>query len=175
MMKQHPTAEQLIDYLHRELQPSEDATMLAHLEECGQCRSLYESEARLSEVLRSHAHATERELPQGVVNSIWAAIEAQDVAPSFWERLARALRPIIAIPVAAVAVAAAFVGFIVFHPNASATTIEAAYYLNDHAALTRSVPFSEGIVVPTSLENDETGADQHWVAVDETMTTADAR
>jgi hypothetical protein len=42
--------------------------------------------------------------------------------------------------------------------------VDAGYLLDDHAALSSTVPFSESAVVPASLEQDRPGGDQQWVA-----------
>jgi len=153
-MKSHPSQEQLIDYLHGELAPGEDAGVLLHLEGCDPCRTRYEDEARLSESLRSFARASEREFPPGVRASILSAIETSQSQPGWTGRLAGWLRPVVAIPVAAAVVIAAFAGYdSALHSGR--TTIDAAYYLDDHAALTSAVPFSEGNIVPTALFTTE--------------------
>jgi anti-sigma factor RsiW len=174
MKQQHITDEELIDYLRGELDPAKDASILAHLESCADCRAQYDAQAQLTETLRGFARESERDLPQGVVASIWDAVERVDTPVSIWERLAAFLRPAIAVPVAAVLLVAMYFG-LAAHRGDVVPAINAAYYLEDHAALNTTVPFSEGAALPATLEHDETGADQHWVAVDATMTTADAR
>jgi anti-sigma factor RsiW len=153
---EHATTEQLIDYLHGELDPARDAALLAHLESCGVCRARHEDEARIAEALRSHARASERELPPGVVARIWEQLEK----PPKRSPIAWLLRPALALPLAAALVFAAFFGYV----HTGQTSIDAAYYLDDHDALVGTVPFGEGNVVPTSLMNDETGADQQWIS-----------
>lgn len=172
MNDKHPSTEKLIDYIHRELSPEDDASILLHVEACEECRLRYETEARLSEALRMHARLDERELPQGVVNSIWAAIDA-DPEPSFAEKLRAWFRPAVAVPIAAVAALAIYFGVTTTHRAGEMPTIDAAYYLDDHAALTSTVPFGEGNAVPSQLENDRVNSDV--VAVQSTIiTTADA-
>ncbi len=175
-MKQehHPSTDKLIDYIHRELSPEDDAAILLHVESCDDCRARYEVEARLSESLRIHARATERELPQGVVNSIWAAIEAPP-DPSLAERLRALFRPALALPVAAAAAVAIYFGVAVTHHTGSVTTIDAAYYLDDHAALTSTVPFGEGNALPTQFESDQTSGDVVAVTNTTVMTADVAR
>jgi anti-sigma factor RsiW len=153
-MNSHLNQEQLIDYLHDELAPGEDAVVLLHLERCDPCRARYEEEASLSEQLRRFARVSERELPQGVRASVFAAIEESAAQPGWAARLAGWLRPAIAIPVAAAVVIAAFAGYDSATHRAR-TTIDAAYYLDDHAALTSAVPFTEGNIVPTALFTTE--------------------
>lgn len=164
-MNTHITTELLNDYLHRELPPEQDGAVLAHLHACHACTQAYEEQARLSETLRAYARASERELPQGVVNRIWDQIERENLRPTFAERLAAFWRPAVAVPVAALLVVGAFFGYTTLHPTAPVTTIDASYYLQDHAALTGTVPFSEGSVVPSSLRADATTADAVAVPV----------
>lgn len=152
-MNAHLHQAQLIDYLHGELAPDEDAALQLHLDSCAACRAHYQEEVDLSESLRYYARATERELPAGVRNSVWAAIESGEHAPSLVQRLAAWMRPAVALPVAAALVLAAFLGF-----NANAhhgTTIDASYYLDDHAAVTSAVPFNQGSTVPAALYTTE--------------------
>ena len=153
-MKPHLTPEQLIDYLHGELAPGEDAAVLLHLESCVPCRASYDEEASFSETLRSFARATERDFPPGVRARILSAVEASQTRPAWTARLAAWLRPAVAIPVAAAVVVAAFAGYD-SATHRSRTTIDAAYYLDDHAALTSAVPFNEGNIVPTALFTTE--------------------
>jgi anti-sigma factor RsiW len=152
-MNAHPNHDLLIDYLHGELAPGEDAALLLHLDSCTSCHARYRDEVELSESLRAYARASEREFPAGVRNAIWAAIESGERAPSWTQRIAGWLHPAVAFPIAAVLVLAAFLGF-----GSSArhsTTIDAAYYLDDHAAVTSAVPFSQGNPVPAALFTTE--------------------
>ena len=153
-MKSHPSQEQLIDYLHRELAPDEDAALLLHLEGCPSCSERYQEEARLSESLRSFARASERELPAGVRASIWSAVESAERTPAWTDRLRSLLRPVIALPIAAAFVVVALAGY-ESSLHRGGPTIDAAYYLDDHAALTSAVPFSEGTIIPTALFTTE--------------------
>lgn len=153
-MNAHPNQEQLIDYLHGELAPGEDAALLLHLDSCAACRALFQHEVELSESLRAYARATEREMPAGVRNAVWAAIESGERAPSWPQRALALLHPAVAFPIAAVLVLAAFIGYgSSVHQNG--TTIDAAYYLDDHAAVTSAVPFNEGNTVPAALFTTE--------------------
>lgn len=174
-MNEHTTTEAIIDYLHRELSPEEDAALLVHLGSCAQCAAIYEEQARISESLRAYARATERELPQGVVARIWDAVEARDARPTFVQRIAAVFRPAIAVPIAAVLVVGAFFGYSATHQNASITTIDAAYYLRDHASLNSTMPFGEGSVEPASLRSDESAGDQHWIASTGASVVAETR
>jgi anti-sigma factor RsiW len=149
-MNAHPNQEQLIDYLHGELAPGEDATLSQHLESCASCHARYREEVELSESLRAYARLSERELPAGVRNAVWMAVESGARAPSWSQRVAAWLHPAVAFPVAAALALAVFIGF-GSSAHHSGTTIDATYYLDDHAALTSAVPFNEGNTVPTAL------------------------
>jgi anti-sigma factor RsiW len=164
MNTSHVPIESLIDYLHHELAPGDDAVVMAHVATCSDCHALYDEQTHLNDALRVYGAATERELPAGVVARIWDAVETERSAPTMMQSLAAWFRPMVALPIAAVLALALYVG--IAHPKFPGTVavIDAAYYIDDHAALTGTVPFSEGNVVPPSLENDETGSDQHWVA-----------
>jgi len=155
MSEQHVSPEQLVDYLHGELPASEDAAVHAHLAGCPECREAYESEARLSELMRSHARAQERELPQGVVAGIRDAIAATQ--EPWWARFAASLRPL-AVGTAIVAgiLVGTFASLRTWHSHAQASTIDAAYYLDDHAALAPTTPFGEGSALPASLDDGQT-------------------
>ncbi|MDP9025669.1 MAG: zf-HC2 domain-containing protein [Candidatus Eremiobacteraeota bacterium] len=171
---QHLTQEQLIDYIHGELNPADDATILMHIEGCDACSAAHEAEARLSDALRVHARATERELPPGVIYSIRAAID-DGPAPAWTARLAAFLRPAVAVPIGAAIAIALYLGAGTVHRSNAPATIDAAYYLDDHAALTRTVPFGEGTVVPSQLRNDQVGGNGQVVAVTASIIrTADA-
>jgi anti-sigma factor RsiW len=158
MSEMHLTPEQLVEYLHRELPAPRDASVHEHLAECASCAQAYEAEAALTEQLRAHARSQERELPARVVTAIRAAIE-QPRTLSAWEGLGAALRPVIAVPATAVIAAALYFGISAWH-GASATSIRAAEYVNSHAALTGSSPFSEDPPVPAVLTSDTIAAQQ---------------
>ena len=175
MKKQHPSTDTLIDYIHRELSPEDDAAILLHVESCDECRASYEIEATLSEALRTHAIETERELPQGVVNSIWAAIEEGAAAPSFGERLRDFFKPVVAVPLVAAAAVAIYFGVTGTHHTGPRTTIDAAYYLDDHAALNSTTPFGEGNAVPSQLDGDQSLSSDVIALQSSIITTADAR
>ena len=160
----HIELETLIDYLHRELPPGTDAAVMQHLATCPQCSALHDEQAQLSDSLRAYGRASERELPAGVVARIWDAIDTERSAPSLAQRLAWWFRPAIALPIAAAVALMLYLGVARPHFVGTSAVIDAAYYIDDHAALTSTVPFSQGNVVPPSLENDEAGADQRWVA-----------
>ena len=136
----HTTNARLIDYIHGALSPQEDAAIYAHMEACARCRQEYDAEVSLGEMLRAHAAAQERELPAMLKAKIWE--EIRRTRPSAWDRLAWLLRPAVAVPAAAALAAAAYFGTVYVGPHA-APAIAASYYLQDHAALNGTVPFSD--------------------------------
>jgi predicted anti-sigma-YlaC factor YlaD len=166
MNQTHPPLEQLVEYLHGELAAPQDAAVHAHLAACSQCASAYEAEASLTEALRTHAKAAERDLPSGVVAAIRARVERPRQI-SAWENLRALLRPAVALPIAAALGIALYLGTSAWHNRpAGVTPINAAYYVNNHAALTAAAPFSEDAPIPAMLTSDDTSGDQQ--SVDET-------
>lgn len=153
MNQSHPTPEELVDYLYGELSPPRDAAVHAHLAECLPCAHAYEAESSLTEVLRAHARGQERELPYRVVLAIRDSV-ANAAPPPAWERIRLALRPVVLIPAAAALAVALYFG-VSGHRSSPATPIGAAYYVNDHAALTATTPFSEDAPVPAMLTSDD--------------------
>jgi anti-sigma factor RsiW len=166
MSEQHVSPETLIDYLHGELPDGEDASIHAHIAGCAACKETYEAETQLTDLLRSHARAEERELPPGVVARIRDAV-ATSQRP-WWSRLTGSLRPLaLGMAIAAGLLVGTFLSLRTWHSHAQASTIDAAYYLDGHAALTPTTPFGEGIVVPASL-SDGTTESEEQPAADET-------
>jgi predicted anti-sigma-YlaC factor YlaD len=150
-MNQHISTDQLVDFLHHALAPEDDAALHAHLIECAPCRTAYQEEAALSEALQSHARATERELPQGVEARIWDALERASSQPTIAERLRAWFRPMVTVPLVAV-VALAIVFMPRYVQEQASPTIDAGYYLQDHAAMNGTVPFADSTAaVPVSL------------------------
>jgi anti-sigma factor RsiW len=159
MNEMHLTHEELIDYLHGELTPARDAAAHAHLAACSACSRTYEAEVSLTEVLRRHARSEDRELPPSVVATIREATSQKPSTPA-WGMLRGILRPAIAVPMAAAIAAALYFGIDLSHKTSPATSINAAYYVNNHAALTATAPFSEDAPVPAVLTSDDTAAQQ---------------
>jgi anti-sigma factor RsiW len=170
----HLTNEQLIDYIHGALGPQSDADVYSHLEQCDACRKEHDAELSLTEDLRAYAARTQRELPATLKAAIWSEIRA--ARPSVWSRLGVMLRPSIAVPLAAVIALAAYFGT-TYAPNGGAPAIEAAYYLQDHAALSSTVPFSDRNINPVDLENSAAASatQQTAVNVQAASYTADAQ
>ncbi len=139
-MTEHLNNYILIDYMHAGLSPEQDARVYAHLEACPECRAEYDAELALTDLVRSFAAADTRELPSTVKAEIWERIRA--ARPSPFGTWARWLRPAVSLPVAAALALAAYFGTSYLGPHGPAP-IDAGYYLQDHAALTSTVPFSD--------------------------------
>ncbi|HEY8314467.1 MAG TPA: zf-HC2 domain-containing protein [Candidatus Baltobacteraceae bacterium] len=172
-MMQHLTNPQLIDYIHGALAPEEDASVHAHLESCALCREEYATEVALTELLRKQAALEERDMPSTVKAAIWQQI--RDARPSPATRILAWLRPAIAIPVAAAIVLAAYFGLHSQQASA-APTIDAAYLLQDHAAMNSTVPFGDRSGADAAeLQSGSSGsADETAVNVQPAIYTADA-
>jgi anti-sigma factor RsiW len=160
MNETHLTTEQLMDYAHGELSAREDAAAHAHLASCAACTQARDEELRLSELLREHARVEEREMPPGLATSIYALAASSSAQPAWWQRLSLA-RPAIAIPLAAAVLLIAFFGIANMRGPMSRRGVDAAYYLENHAALASTMPFEENSALPVELTSDVTsGADE---------------
>jgi anti-sigma factor RsiW len=149
---EHPTAEQLTDYVHGELPAQQDAAVHAHLAACAACTEAHEMEARLGDVLREHARAQERELPPGFAARIVdAAIASESKSTPWWEPLVRTLRPAIAIPALAAIALAVYLTIGSNQGSVQSATIDAATYLDNHAALATDMPFAETAAMPAAF------------------------
>ncbi|MBV8067833.1 MAG: zf-HC2 domain-containing protein [Candidatus Eremiobacteraeota bacterium] len=151
MNETHPSIERIVDYLYRELPPEDDAAVHAHLASCRSCDERRAEELSLTELLRAHANATERELPLRVVAGIRSAVEHPP--QSLWERLNAALRPIVLVPVAAAVAVALYIGYDAWHRAAVPTAIDAGYYVNSHAVMAAAAPFGDA-APPMVLTSD---------------------
>lgn len=173
-MMHHIDNETLIDYMHGALPPQADASVYAHMEACADCRAQFDAEAALTEMLRSYAAATEREFPSTLKAQIWSRVRSGQ--PSFWSRLRASVRPAMLVPAAAVLAVAAYFGNTLLSPQAP-PSIEAAYYLQDHAALNTTVPFSDrNSSTPVDLQDGAMMApsEETAVNVEPASYTADA-
>lgn len=170
---QHLTTEKLIDYIHNALEPREDAFVHAHLDDCAQCRDEYGAEVALTELLQRQAALEEREMPSSIKAAIWE--EIRNAQPSPVQRILAFLRPAVAVPLAAAIVLAAYFGLHT-HQGAAAPTIDAAYLLQDHAAMNSTVPFDDRTSAdPATLEGEYASSnDEAAITVDPAIYTADA-
>ena len=158
MNETHPSIEELVDYMHGELAPERDAAIHAHLADCSSCSQMRDSEASLTELLRAHANAEERDLPPSVITGIRSAV-ARPMRPA-WSPLHLLLRPALAIGAAAAIAAIVYVGIPAWHAGSPSTRIEAAYYLDNHTALTATTPFSQEPAMPVMLTSDSSAGEQ---------------
>jgi anti-sigma factor RsiW len=154
MNQTHPSIEHIIDYLHGELAPAEDAAMHAHLAACRSCDERRAEEVALTETLRAHARAGELELPAAVITRIHHGVERRS-ASSAWERLRAGFRPIFVLPAAAAIAAAVYVGVDVWRGAATPTVVDAAYYVENHAAMAATTPFADDAPSSAMLTSDD--------------------
>ena len=146
----HPSIEQIVDYLHGEAAPAEDAAIHAHLAACSQCEKERIDEVAIADALRAHARASERELPASVVATIRRRV-AQPTGPSLGERFAAVFRPIVLFPAAAAVAALLYVGIDVWRDYAApATTIDATSYVQNHSVMAATAPFGDDTPMLTS-------------------------
>jgi hypothetical protein len=86
----------------------------------------------------------------------------------WWTRITSSLRPLaVGTAIAAGLIFGTFMSLRGWHSHAQASTIDAAYYLDDHSALAQTTPFGEGAALPDSLSNGTTQSEEH-PAADET-------
>ncbi len=140
-MSEHLHNALLIDYLRRELPPEDDALVLAHLEKCPACRREYEIEISLSESLRTAAAREELEFPSMIAARVWE--EIRSARPSPLAQFVAFFRPAVAVPLVAAAAVAAFFFAMPLTGHESSPKINAAYYLEAHAALQAQNPLDE--------------------------------
>ncbi len=168
-MMQHLSNSELIDYLHNALPAQRDAGVYAHLEQCAECRAQYDAEASLTEMLRAYAADSQRELPPMLKAEIWNRIRAAQ--PSPLARLAAMWRPAIAIPVAAALAIGIYFG--TANTGSNAPSIDAGYYLQDHAAMSGTTPFSDRSVDPMVMQSEAARGVQQTAVVITPPVTAD--
>jgi anti-sigma factor (TIGR02949 family) len=151
---QHLNIETLIDYLHHELAPGQDASVLAHLEECRDCASELNVEAAITERLRATARTEDLDLPVGMRSAIMARIAA--LRPTPLDVVRRWLGPIVLVPVAASIAAAAF--FLAPHPTTQnqQAALPVSYYLEAHAVGAQGNPLADRgtVMLPAMLTQD---------------------
>lgn len=151
-MIDHPTNAELIDYIHGALAAEADASVYAHLEVCPRCREEYAAEVTLSELLRREATREEREIPPTVKGEIWKRI--RNAEPTGFARFRAFFRPAVALPLAVAIALIAFLGPVYERAQHGAPSIDASYYLQGHAAMNGTVPFSDQTGAdPSALEN----------------------
>ncbi len=149
-MNQHITNDTLIDYLHGELAPADDALVYAHVSSCDACTAELETERSFAETLRASLAAEEREFPSLVSAAVWQRI--RESRPSALTRMRAFLRPAFAVPVAAALLVGGYFASPLAHPSAADPKIDAMYYLEAHAAQANMSP----LAAPAGLQNMET-------------------
>ncbi|GAC1303842.1 MAG: hypothetical protein NVS2B3_06570 [Vulcanimicrobiaceae bacterium] len=142
---QHLTPDLLVDYVHGELSPADDARAHAHLSACTTCRAEYDGQVAVGEILRLAATSEEREMPAFLKAAVWERVRAAEPGPL--ARLAALfdpalLRPALALPIAAILAIGAYVASPLAHHD-PARTIAASYYLQSHAVQSAQAPLSE--------------------------------
>ncbi len=149
-MNQHITNDSLIDYLHGELAPADDALVYAHVAACDVCTAELEAERSLADALRVSLAADEREFPSLVSAAVWQRI--REGRPSTLARMRAFLRPAFAIPIAAALLVGGYFASPLAHPGGASPKIDALYYLEAHAAQASRTPFA----APSGPQNMET-------------------
>lgn len=151
MNETHPSLERIVEYLHGELSPQEDAAIYAHLATCPECDAKRTEELAITDALRAYARSTEREMPPGLATRIRST--APQTRQGTWQRFLEGLRPVVLLPAAAVVALAIFIGYNARHRAPAPTPIEAAYYVNNHAAMAAGTPFGDA-APPITLASD---------------------
>jgi predicted anti-sigma-YlaC factor YlaD len=156
----HITDDDLLDYLHHGLPDAADARIHDHLAVCGGCRSRFDAEAALGELLRASALAQEREFPSIIKAHVWGAIRAAEPTPI--ERLRAFMSPALAAPLAVAAALLLYLGVPVIrgeHATGS-PTVAAAYYFEEHAAEGLENPLADHVntASPLALEHAASAA-----------------
>ena len=147
----HYTDDDIIDYLHHQVSDAIDAQIHAHLALCGDCRDRFDAEASLSDLLRSSARATERELPPMLLAQVWAQIRS--ARPSLLDRVRAFVSPAFAVPMAAALALLLYFGVPVLRSEqaSSSPTVAAAYYFEEHAAEALQNPLSDHLSTSSAL------------------------
>lgn len=156
-MMHHLTSDQLVDFIHGEFSPEEDAFAHAHLASCASCRAEADAEVALREYLRSAAAADEREMPSAIKAAIWEQIRVARPGP--FAALAALLRPAIAVPLAAVVLLGGYFASPLAH-RGTPPTVAASYYFEAHAVQSARSPLAERATTPvydaSASANDQT-------------------
>lgn len=142
---QHYDADILDDYLSGELAPEHDAAVHAHVESCPECRATHDQAVALRDWIRAAAAAEEREFPAAIAARVRAEIRTP--APSPLGRLRAFWRPLVAIPVGALAVALAIAFGPLHLAGGPQQRVAAAYYLEAHNAQAAENPFADRSIV----------------------------
>lgn len=152
MNQMHPSVERIVDYLHGELSPAEDAVIYAHFAACPECDAKRTEELAITDALHAYARSTERDMPAGLATRIRAA--AVRSQPGAWQRFVEAFRPVVMVPAAVAVALAIYIGYNSWNRAAAPPRIQAAYYVNNHAAMAASAPFGDA-APPVTLTSDD--------------------
>ncbi len=158
-MIQHLSTDQLVDYVHGELPPQEDARVHAHVASCAACRAEADAEEAVRDYLHSAAAADEREMPSAIKAAVWEQIRAAKPGP--FASLAGLLRPVVAVPLAALLLAGGYFAS-GLGQRGNQPTVAASYYLQAHAVQSAQGPLSEHAATPPVFE--AAGSNQAAVA-----------
>ena len=146
----HYTIETFEDYLHGALGPERDATIHAHLEGCGDCRTLCDEAASTRDWLRAAARAEELEFPSMIKARVWEAV--RNAQPTWLDRIRAAWRPVVAVPVAGLIAVALYVSIPAVQGAHAAPGVAASYLMEEHAAVASENPLADrGMITTASL------------------------
>lgn len=147
----HITDDDLIDYLHDEVDDAVGTRLHAHMAVCRACAERYDAEASLTELLRDAVKASEREMPSLVKAQVWAAI--RDAQPSLLDRIRAIVTPAVAVPLAAALALLMYLGVPVIRGDRAtgSPTVAAAYYFEEHAALGLENPLADHVNTNAAL------------------------
>jgi len=152
----HYTDDDLIDYLHGEVSDELDVRIHAHLAQCSDCSERYDAEAAVGELLRASALAEEQAFPPMIRAQVWAAIRAAQPTPL--ERIRAFFNPLVAVPVAAALALLMYLGVpIIRGDRATAPTVAAAYYFEEHAAEGLENPLADHVNTNATLAYGQAG------------------
>ncbi|MGH7756436.1 MAG: hypothetical protein ACREM8_09165, partial [Vulcanimicrobiaceae bacterium] len=104
----------------------------------------------LTEVLRAAAARDELAFPPEILARVRQAVRTPARSPL--GTLLALWRPLVALPAAAIVLAAIWLASPLGHPAGPAPTIDAFYFFEQHAADEARAPFAERNVAPTILE-----------------------
>jgi anti-sigma factor RsiW len=154
----HITDDELIDYLHDEVDDAVGARLHAHMAVCRACAERYDAEASLTEMLRAAVTADEREMPSIVKARVWAKI--RDAQPSLLDRIRAFVTPAVAVPLAAALALLMYLGVPVIRGDRAtgSPTVAAAYYFEEHAALGLENPLADHVNTNAALAYGNNGA-----------------
>jgi len=148
----HLQIDTIIDYLHHELAPGDDAEVLAHLEACADCTAELNVEASITDRMRAAARAEELEVPSGLRSAILTRIAGQ--RRGLLESLRGWVQPLVFVPVAAAVAAAAIFFFPAHTPPSSQSGLPVSFYLQQYAVHAQQNPLADrGTAIMASFDD----------------------